>query len=149
MTLVKWDPFQRMSSLQDRINRLFDNSIAHSGEMNEEISTCAWRPAVDIYETQEGVVLKAELPGITKKNVSIELKDNILMIKGVRPSETTDKEDNYYRRERCFGSFHRSFTLRDTVDPEKIKAKFKDGILEIEIPRSEEEKPKQIEVETI
>jgi len=136
-----------MANLQDEINRLFDDSITQTDGSDEDLSTCAWRPAVDVYETPDGVVLKAELPGISRENVSIELKGNVLTITGERPAENAADEKDYYRQERCFGSFHRSFTLRDVIDPEKIKAKFKDGILEIEIKRPEEEKPRHIKVD--
>ena len=148
MPIVRWDPFRRMAALQDQINRLFDDSFtATPGTRDQDLAACAWRPLVDIYETGNGVALKAELPGIKKENVSIEVKDNMLIIKGERVSDPNVGEDKYYRRERCFGSFYRSFTLQDAIDPEKIKAKFKDGVLEIEIPRPEAETPKQIKVE--
>ena len=146
MPIVRWDPFSRMAALQDQINRLFDDSIAGSDARSDSVAACAWRPVVDIYETENGMILKAELPGIRKENVSIEVKDNILTIKGERVSDQDVGEEKYYRRERCFGSFFRSFTLPDAIDPENIKAKFKDGILEIEIPRPEAETPKQVKV---
>ena len=147
MTLIRRDSFGRMVSLQDRINRLFDDSMARSEDLDEELSACAWRPAVDIYETPQGVILEAELPGISKENVFIELKDNVLTIKGERTGDKDVKDDNFYRQERCFGPFHRSFTLREVVNPEKITAKFTDGILKIEIPRPEKELPKRIKVD--
>ena len=146
MPIVRWDPFRRMAALQDQINRLFDDSFAGPESSDDNVDACSWRPVVDIYETGQGVVLKAELPGISKENVSIEVKDNILTIKGERSSDQDIGEDKYYRKERCFGSFYRSFTMQDAIDPEKIKAKFKDGILEIAIPRPEVETPKQVKV---
>ena len=79
MTLVRWDPFRRVAALQDQINRLFEDSMARSGELDEDLTACAWRPPVDIYETEEGIVLRAELPGITKDDISIEVKGNILI----------------------------------------------------------------------
>jgi len=136
-----------MVSLQDRINRLFDDSMTRSEDLDEALSACAWRPAVDVYETPQGVELEAELPGISKENVIIELKDNILTIKGERTEDKNVNHDNFYRQERCFGSFHRSFTLREAVDPERITAKFTNGILKIEIPRPERELPKRIKVD--
>ena len=147
MPIVRWDPFRRMASLQDQINRLFDDSFSYSDSQDDELAACAWRPAVDIYETGDGLVLKAELPGIGKENVSVEVKDNILTIKGERLPDQDIRDEHYFRKERCFGSFHRSFTLQDAISPGEIRAKFKDGILEIEIPRPEIETPKQIKVD--
>ena len=147
MTLVRWDPFRRVATLQDQINRLFEDSLTRSNESDEDLDVCAWRPPVDIFETEDGILLKAELPGIRKENISIEVKDTILTIKGERFSEPDIPQDRHYRQERCFGTFHRSFTLRHTIKPESIKAKYKDGILEVTIPKSEKEKPKQIRIE--
>lgn len=147
MPIVRWDPFRRMAALQDQINRLFDDSFDGPGSRDDELTACAWRPVVDIYETEHGVVLKAELPGVSKENVALEVKDNSLVIKGERFPDQDIGEENYFRKERCFGSFYRSFAMQDAIEPEKIKAKFKDGILEIEIPRPEVETPKQIKVD--
>ena len=147
MALVKWDPFRDVAQLQNRINRMFDDSFGPSRDREDEMNMCAWRPPVDIYETETGVTLAVELPGVGKENVAVEVKDNILTLKGERPVNPEIKEENYYRQERCFGTFQRSFTLHHNIQPNMIKATFKDGILEIEIPRPDEEKPKQITVE--
>ena len=146
MALVKWDPFRDVAVLQNRINRMFDDSFGLSRDRDDEMNMCAWRPAVDIYETETGVVLAVELPGVGKENVAVEVKDNILTLKGERLSKPGIKEENFYRQERCYGIFQRSFTLHHNIQPNLIKAKFKDGMLEIEIPRPEEEQPKQITV---
>ena len=146
MALVKWDPFRDVAVLQNRINRMFDESFGPSRDRDDEMNMCAWRPAVDIYETETGIILAVELPGVGKKNVAVEVKDNILTLKGERLSKPEIKEENYYRQERCYGSFQRSFTLHHNIQPNLIKATFKDGMLEIEIPRPEEEQPKQITV---
>ena len=146
MALVKWDPFRDVAVLQNRINRMFDDSFGPSRDRDDEMNMCAWRPAVDIYETETGVVLAVELPGVGKENVAVEVKDNILTLKGERLSKPEIKEENYYRQERCYGTFQRSFTLHHNLQPNLIKATFKDGMLEIEIPRPEEEQPKQITV---
>ena len=146
MALVRWDPFRNVVTLQDRINRLFEDAFPRSRDIDDDVSMCAWRPAVDIYETENGLVLKAELPGVKKENVSVEIKDNVLTLKGERAEDKEVDEENYYRRERCFGTFQRSFNLEQSIQSEKIKAKFKDGILEVEIPRPDEEKPKKISV---
>jgi len=146
MALVKWDPFRDVAVLQNRINRMFDDSFGPSRDRDDEMNMCAWRPAVDIYETETGVILAVELPGVGKENVTVEVKDNILTLKGERLARPEIKEENYYRQERCYGTFQRSFTLHHNIQPNLIKATFKDGILEIEIPRPEEEQPKQITV---
>lgn len=146
MAIIRWDPFRNVATLQDRINRLFEDSFPRSRDIDEDISMCEWKPSVDIYETEEGIVIKAELPGVNKEDVSVEVKNNILTLKGESFVDKEIDEDKYYRRERCFGTFHRTFTLQDTVLPDKIKAKFRNGVLEIEVPKPEEEKPRQISV---
>jgi HSP20 family protein len=146
MALVKWDPFRDVAELQHRINRMFDDSFGPSRDREDETNMCAWRPAVDIYETESGVILALDLPGVSKENVAVEVKDNILTLKGERLPKPEIKEESYYRRECCYGTFQRSFTLHHNIHPNLIKATFKDGMLEIEIPRPEEEQPKQITV---
>ena len=146
MALVKWDPFRDVAELQNRINRMFDDSFGPSRDREDEVNMCAWRPAVDIYETETGVILSVDLPGVGKENVAVEVKDNILTLKGERFPKTEINQEAYYRQERCYGTFQRSFTLHHNIQPNLIKATFKDGMLEIEIPRPEEEQPKQITV---
>ncbi|MFZ0135303.1 MAG: Hsp20/alpha crystallin family protein [Desulfobacterales bacterium] len=146
MALVRWDPFREVSTLQERINRLFEDAFPRAADLDEELSRAGWRPAVDIYEGETAVVLKAELPGIRKEDVTVEVKDNVLTIKGERTADVEVKEESYYRRERTYGNFSRSFNLQYPVNPDKIRARFKDGVLEIELPKPEEEKPKQINV---
>jgi len=147
MALMRWDPFREMSALQERMNRLFSDVRAQAPVRGEEIVQGAWVPAVDIFETNEAIVLKAELPGITSQDISVEVKDNTLTLKGEKKFEKEVKEENYHRVERSYGSFQRAFTLPGTIHQEKVKAKFKDGILEITLPKVEEAKPKQIKVE--
>lgn len=147
MALIRWDPFREMSALQERMNRLFSDVRAQAPVRGEEIVQGAWVPAVDIFETNEAIVLKAELPGITAQDISVEVKDNTLTLKGENKFEKEVKEENYHRVERSYGSFQRAFTLPGTIHQEKVKAKFKDGILEITLPKVEEAKPKQVKVE--
>jgi HSP20 family protein len=149
MTIIKWDPFRNVTTLQDRINRLFEDSFPHSSQQREELelTPCAWRPMVDIYETESGIVIEADLPGVAKEDVAVEVKDNMLSISGQKESHVEVDNESYYRRERCQGSFHRAFTLQTPIAPDKIKAKFKDGVLYVEIPKPEEERPKQITVD--
>ena len=146
MTIVRWDPFRNMTTLQDRINRVFDEAVSRSKDYDDEVSKCDWRPIVDIYDSEKAIVIDAELPGVTKDDITLDVKENILTLKGKRKSGEEAKKENYYRMERCFGTFERAFTLPATVDPGKIKANFKDGILRTEIPKPEEKRPKQISI---
>ena len=146
MTIVRWDPLRNVATLQDRINRMFNEAFAGSTDFEDEVGMSAWRPAVDIFDIDNTIVIKAELPGIKKDDISIDVKGNVLIIKGERFFDKKIKEENYYRKERSFGKFQRSFTLPEVVNPEAIKANFKNGVLEIEIPKPEEKKPKQINI---
>jgi HSP20 family protein len=146
MALVKWDPFRDVAELQHRINRMFDDSFGRSREMDDEMNLRAWRPAVDIYEAENGIVVAVELPGVSKESVSVEVKDDVLTLTGERLANPAISEDSYYRRERLFGPFKRSFTLNQNIKPDQIKATFKDGVLQIEIPRPVQEQPKHVTV---
>ena len=142
------DPWKDFGSLQERINRMFDDTIRTLYPTDgEELDKGTWAPAVDIYETNDSFVVSADLPGLNKDEIQIDLKDNTLTLKGEKKFEEKVSKDNYIRVERAYGSFVRSFTLPQNVDPEKIKAKYKEGVLEMTIPKKEEAKPKQIKVE--
>ena len=146
MAIVRWDPWRSMTTLQDQINRLFEELSAPQRE-DDEVTMGAWTPAVDIYDQEDAIVIKAELPGLSKEDISIEMKENKLILKGERIEEKEINEENYYRRERSVGNFHRAFTLPTGIDPEKVNANFKDGILKVEIPKAEETKPKRITID--
>ena len=146
MALVKWDPFRDVAELQNRINRMFDESFGRSREPEDEMDLHAWRPTVDIYEAENGIVMAVELPGVSKEHVAVEVKDDVLTLKGERVADPAISEESYYRRERLFGPFKRSFTLHEDINPDQIKATFKDGILQIEIPRPVQEQPKPVTV---
>lgn len=146
MSLGRWDLFSNIATLQDRINRLFDDAFPSRIEGEEEMPAYAWRPLVDIYETAEGVVIQVDLPGVEKKDVSVEMKENILTIKGERHTEAPVDEDQYYRKERTSGKFQRSFAMRAMIAPDQIKASFKNGVLTVEVPKPHEMKPKQVSV---
>ena len=146
MNLVRWSPWREMSTLQNRVNRLFDNSTFHTGLMNDDISTGMWNPVVDLFEKDDRYVIKAEIPGVDKKDVKIDLKDRVLTLSGERSYDNEVKEENYYRRERSYGKFQRAFTLPADVDSDKIKAEFNEGVLQIEVPKPEEKKPKQVTI---
>ncbi|MDJ0987341.1 MAG: Hsp20/alpha crystallin family protein [Desulfobacterales bacterium] len=146
MSIVRWDPFRDVAALQDRINRIFSESFGGSREMDDDSGLHDWRPPVDIYETAEGFILKVELAGIEKEDVTVEVKDNILTLKGERLLDPEIKDEQYYRKERTFGKFQRSFTLQESIKPEHVKASFKNGILTITVPRPVQEKTKQVTV---
>ena len=141
-TLTQFQPF-RSSSLQDQFNRLFHEAFDRS---SEEANLTAWAPAVDIFETEHELVVKADLPDIQPEELDIRVENNILTIRGERKFEKQVNENNYLRVERSFGSFTRSFSLANTVNTEAIKAEYKNGVLSLSIPKREEAKPKQIKV---
>jgi HSP20 family protein len=128
------------------MNHIFDDLFYPINRDEGELSMGRWNPVVDVYDNDDSVVIKAELPGIEKEDIEIDVKDRVLTLKGERSSENEVKDDNYYRRERCFGKFERAFTLPADVDPDKIKADYKDGVLKIDIPKPEEKKPRQITI---
>jgi HSP20 family protein len=136
-----------MFNLQNRINRMFNDFFYPAGAEGEAFPARGWQPMVDIYDREDKIVIQAELPGVDKKDISVDVKGRILTLKGERSSEKETKEENYYRRERTFGKFERAFTLPSDVNPEMIKADYKDGVLKIEVPKPEEQKPKQITVQ--
>lgn len=146
MALARWNPWTTLPTLQDRINRVFDDMFPTTGEGREDAGLFEWRPMVDTYEKDDAIMIKAELPGLKKDDVSIDVNNNVLSIKGERKDEENVEEDNYYRRERFYGKFQRAFTLPDNVDTDKIEASFKDGILEVKVPKTEESKGKKIEI---
>jgi HSP20 family protein len=146
MQLVKLNPVRDMFSLRNRMNHIFDDLFYPINRDEGELSMGRWNPVVDVYDNDDSVVIKAELPGIEKEDIEIDVKDRVLTLKGERSSENEVKDDNYYRRERCFGKFERAFTLPADVDPDKIKADYKDGVLKIDIPKPEEKKPRQITI---
>jgi HSP20 family protein len=146
MARIRWDPFRDLLTLQDRMNRLFEDSLTRNKVYEESLTTGIWSPPVDIYETGDAIFLKAELAGLTKNDVMIEIKDSNLILRGERKFEKDIKEENYHRIERSYGAFSRTFTLPQTVDAAKVTATFKDGLLEIMIPKTKEARPKQIEI---
>ncbi len=146
MELVRWNPRRDLFNWPLRTNRVFEDFF-HPTLFNEEgVSTWNWHPVVDIYENDDNIVITAELPGVDKKDISVDVNGRILTLKGERSADNEVKEDNYYRKERSYGKFERSFTLPADVDPDKVKADFKDGILKLDIPKPEAHKPKQITV---
>jgi HSP20 family protein len=146
MALARWTPQRDLMSVRDDMNRLFHEFFGRGGNDESTWFSSAWSPAVDIYETDEALVMKAELPGFGKDDIGIEMKENTLVIKGERKREDEVKEGNYHRMERVYGAFQRSFLLPTTVDREKVKASYKDGILELRLPKIPAAQPKRIAV---
>jgi HSP20 family protein len=142
-TLSRWEPFRGTTTLQEQVNRLFVNAIERAGEAS---NLTTWAPAVDIYETEHELVVKADLPEVEAKDLDIRVENNLLTIRGERKFEKKVNEDNYLRVERAYGSFSRSFSLANTVNAEAIKADYQNGVLTLSIPKREEAKPKQIKV---
>jgi HSP20 family protein len=144
MSITRWDPFRNVATLQEQVNRLFENS-AQAGRADNSALT-SWAPAVDIYETENELVLKADLPELNEKDLDIRVENNMLTIRGERKFEQKVKEENYLRIERTYGSFSRSFALPNTVNTEAIKAEYKNGVLSVELPKRAESKPKQVKI---
>jgi HSP20 family protein len=143
--LTRFEPFREFSTLQDRINRVFRESYAPTGQ-DESLTTSSFAPAVDVYEDEHNVALKIEVPGIDEKDIDVQIENNTLTVHGERKIEKEEKEENYRRVERQYGSFTRTFTLPSTVDSEKVSATYDKGVLKITLPKKAEAKPKQIKV---
>ena len=146
MAITRWDPFRDVLALQNRMNSLFQEYGRGQSE-NDALTTAAFVPPVDIYEDEHRIVLKLEVPGLTEKDLDIQLENQVLTVKGERKFEKEEKEENFHRIERRYGSFYRSFTIPNTVDPESVKAGYDAGVLKIELAKRAEAKPKQIKVE--
>jgi len=148
MTLVRWDPFRELEDMSDRLNRMFNRPALPrtNGNGKETMTVADWVPSVDVSETEGEYQIKAEIPDVKKEDVKVTVEDGVLTIQGERKYEKEEKGKKYHRVERSYGSFVRSFTLPDLVDEEKVKAEFKDGVLNLQLPKSEKAKPKAIEV---
>ncbi len=142
--LTRWDPFREFNTLQDRMNRLFHDSFGEGRE--EALTTTAFAPPVDVYEDEHNVTLKIEVPGIEEKDIDVRIENNTMTVHGERKFEKDEKEENYRRVERHYGSFTRTFTLPNTVDTENVSANYDKGVLKIKLAKKAEAKPKQIKV---
>jgi HSP20 family protein len=146
MTLItRWEPFREFSVLQARMNRLFQSNLA-AGRDEELAANTGFAPAVDVYEDEHNITLKLEVPGIDEKDIDIRLENHTLTVRGERKLEKEEKEENFHRIERRYGSFFRSFTLPNVVDTENVKADYDKGVLKISLAKKAEAKPKQIKV---
>ncbi len=146
MALVKYNPLRELRTMQDQMNRLLNLSWNHDLP-SEDINEGLWQPAVDIYETADSIIIKAELPDVDQKDIEVRIEDATLILKGERKHEDEVKKENYHRIERYFGSFQRSFSLPTTINQEKVVASCDKGVLTITLPKKEETKPKQINIE--
>ena len=141
-----FDPFRELEDMSDRLNRMFSRPALPRTNGKETMVVADWIPSVDVSETEGEYQIKAEIPDVKKEDVKVTLEDGVLTIQGQRKQEKEDTGKKYHRVERSYGSFVRSFTLPDLVDEEKVKAEFKDGVLNLQLPKSEKAKPKAIEV---
>lgn len=146
MALVRWDPFRELEEVSDRLNRVFARPATRATNGKETMIVADWAPSVDISETESEYQIKAEIPDVKKEDVKVTLEDGVLTIQGERKHETEEKGKKYHRIERSYGSFVRTFSLPDVIDDNKVKAEFKDGVLNLHLPKSEKAKPKAIEV---
>ncbi len=145
MAMIRWSPAREIASLQQGINRLFEDVFSQSGDYDSE-TMGAWRPPVDIIDTEAAIVIFVEIPGVEKKAVAIEVKENVLAISGERTVDDAVGKGSYMRSERVFGKFARSFALPAMIPTDKITASFKDGVLKITIPKPEQEQPRKVSI---
>jgi HSP20 family protein len=141
MALVRWDPGREVDTLQSEVNRIFDTFFG-----GNETRARRWVPAMDLVETEDHLVLRADLPGLEQDDVNVEVKDGVLTISGERRAEQEQKSEGFHRVERAFGSFSRSLLLPDGIDAEKVAADFDKGVLEVRIPKPEERKPHRVSI---
>lgn len=146
MALVKYNPLRELRGMQEQMNRLLNISWNHD-LAGEDIKEGLWQPSVDIYETEDAIVIKAELPDVDQKDIEVRIEDNTLTLKGERKHEGEVKKENYHRIERYFGSFQRSFSLPTNIQQDNVSASCDKGVLTITLPKREDNKPKQIKVE--
>ncbi|GKS63986.1 molecular chaperone [Nitrospira sp.] len=146
MALVRWDPFRELEEVSDRLNRMFARPATRAANGKETMIVADWTPSVDISETEGEYQIKAEIPDVKKEDVKVTLEDGVLTIQGERKHEKEEKGKKYHRIERSYGSFVRTFSLPDVIDEDKVKAEFKEGVLNLSLPKSEKAEPKAIGV---
>jgi HSP20 family protein len=147
MTLTRFDPFRDLAALQDRMNRLFNDSLQGRSQDEAMLHRGAWTPAVDIYETDGALVLKAELPDIKREDIDVNIENNMLTLRGERRIDHEVKQEQFHRIERAYGAFVRQFSLPTTVDAARIGAEYKNGVLTVTLPLREEAKPRSIKID--
>ncbi len=150
MSITRWNPWEEMFNFTRRMNRLFEPTLLRRLDLKEDdsITSYLWEPLVDIYETNEDIVVKAEIPGMKKEDIEISITDNVLTIKGEKKQERKMQNEDYHRIECSYGTFQRSFSLPKAIKPDNVTASYKDGVLTITVPKAEEVKPKKIQIST-
>lgn len=146
MAIIRWNPFQELHSMQDAINKLFDETFSQRSPKKHTDEGSIFSPLVDIYETKEEIKMDIELPGMKLDDIKVNIEEDYLIIEGERKDETEEKDRSYHRVERIYGKFSRSFNLPSNIDKEKINASFNEGVLNITLPKKESVKPKQIPI---
>lgn len=147
MAIIRWDPYRDLITVREKMNHLFEEAVISRGEEKDLVSS-SWTPTVDIFETENELVLSAEVPGINEKDIEIKIEDNTLTLRGERKFEKETKEENYHRIERAYGSFFRSFSLPLYINQDNIKAEHLNGILKIIMPKKPELKPRKVKILT-
>jgi len=145
-SIVRWDPFKEMATLQERMNRMFEDVWGRGRRPDEDFISGSWVPPVDVRETKDTLEISVELPGIEPKNVEVSVESGVLTLKGARQFEKAAEGETYHRVERAYGAFERSFTLPTNVDAERIQASYRHGILHLTVPKREEARPKAINI---
>ena len=147
MSIARWDPFRELEEVSERLNRVFGRSGLATADRGKDVMTSFdWAPSVDVAETAEEFQIKAELPDIRKEDVKLSIENGVLRIEGERKQEKEEKGKKWHRVERSYGSFLRTFTLPDNIDDAKVQAEFKDGVLNVRLPKSATAKPKSVQV---
>jgi HSP20 family protein len=145
-SITRWDPFRELTQLQERMDRLFRDNVGYSGGREEALEQGSFIPPVDVYEDEHNITLKLEVPGVDQKDLDIRIENNTLTVRGERKLEKEEKQENFHRVERRYGSFVRTFQLPNTLDSEKVNANYENGVLTIALAKKAEAKPKQIHV---
>jgi HSP20 family protein len=146
MALIRWEPVAELNSIQNEMNRLFNTFFEQPAPGRGNGGARRWMPAMDLVETADHYVLRADLPGLSDEDVNVQLEDNMLTISGERKAEHESEQESYYRLERAFGAFSRSLTLPDGVEPDGVQADFDRGVLEIRIPKPAQKKSRQVQI---
>ena len=147
MALIRWEPVAELGAIQNEMNRLFNNLVDQPNPTGRDSATGRrWIPAMDLVETGDHYVLRADLPGLSDEDVNVQVEDKMLTISGERKAEHDTQQDGYHRLERAFGAFSRSLTLPEGIDPDEVQAHFDRGVLEIQIPKPEQKKPRQVQI---
>lgn len=145
-SIIRWDPFREMATLQERMSRLFEEASSRRRNAGEDFITGSWIPSVDVRETKDALEISVEVPGLEPKDVDISVEAGVLTLKGCRNFEKASEGETYHRVERSYGAFERSFTLPTNVDPERINAVYRHGVLLLTLPKREEAKPRAISI---